>query len=480
MRARIWRLARTAASLLRPSTIVMIARGALYIATGGWLLAVRPKLNAGVVGGTVRLVLFSIRYVVFWSIVWVAIWQLAPTVLVGSRAGLQTLFQMLPATIVAVLVLVLGSVFVIAQLATTTWGTRTPVMISLDERIVETIARPLLLLVGCLLLSGQVPDSGEPAAALTAAVAVLVAATIRMLIVAAMVAPAIVQTYTAPRSFPQLVVEDLDREYEGRQLELVVFRGPMLGEMLKLTLRRGDSVATRSTLEAIADFQAVYLRFRAVDPAIRDYVIDNGSTRSGWLAEDLTLGLVAAGEEGLRLGGVAGDLNMIARVLAALADEFDAAGDADDAIECIEALTMLSTAHAQVSATATNVFSEPVGQLAWLEAEAERRDSGPVATRALTNWTLGASYARYHLGAGQHPLQPRSIRAFGLAPPWLDALALIFDSEWQREWSNMLPDDPRWLVEEIQTAARDHAKHHKIAPPDLSAYSARGRRRRAQ
>jgi len=193
------------------------------------------------------------------------------------------------------------------------------------------------------------------------------------LFVATAITPSIVQQFTLPRAFPQLVVEDLDREYEGGQLELVVFRGPMLGEMLRMALRRGDSLSVQTTLEAIGDYQRAYLRARAREPGIRTFVTEGGATRAGWLAADLCPALVSAGEDALRLGGAGHDLNEIARVLAAMGSAFDAVGDTDDVSECIDALTSLATTHTQVSAATLNIFAEPVGQLAWLEGDAEQR-----------------------------------------------------------------------------------------------------------
>jgi hypothetical protein len=153
-----------------------------------------------------------------------------------------------------VLVLVLGAAFVIAQVVTSTWGTRAPLMIALDPRLVGVLAPPLLILVASLLLAGQVPDEGAPSNAVTAVAAVLVGATIRMLVTAAVSVPTNIQQYIGPRAFAQFVVADVRRECDGGALGLVVFRTGLLAEMLRMALRRGDSVAVSATLEAIGDF----------------------------------------------------------------------------------------------------------------------------------------------------------------------------------------------------------------------------------
>src|SRR3954469_6303383 len=82
-----------------------------FMALGGFLL-LEPSRRGGTRGVLLRLILGVARFCVFWALVWVVIWRVNPTLLVGSRSGLQTVFQVLPATTVALLVLVLGSLFV--------------------------------------------------------------------------------------------------------------------------------------------------------------------------------------------------------------------------------------------------------------------------------------------------------------------------------------------------------------------------------
>jgi hypothetical protein len=448
---------------------------AFFFVAGGWLLVVRPQLNAGPAGVITRVALFVLRYLIFWAGLWLVVWLIDPGLLVGSRTGLQTLFQVLPPTVVAVLVLILGAVFVIAQVVTSTWGTRAPVMITLDQQVVFVVARPLLILMASLLLSGQVPDEGSPSAAVTAAAAVIVLATIRMLVIAATSFPASIQKYIGPRTFAQFVVSNVRRECDGGALGLVVFRTGLLAEMLRMALRRGDSVAVSSTLEAIADFQASYLASRENQPALRDFRTEDGSVREGWLASDLQRGLVAAGEEALRVGASADDGNAICRTMARLADQFDNAGEFPDALRCIDDLTELATNYLQISISGTtNLFTEPVFQLAWVEANAEDRSHRDTASYALAGWALGAAYARYHLQRELHPMRPRSIQVFGPHPPWEETIALVArDGDWQQRWVNKL-SEPGSLVQvmaEIMSAAQQHAEQHgrprpSFLPPD--------------
>lgn len=444
---------------------------AFFMCTGGWLFVVRPSLSAGPVGVIMRATLFVVRYLVFWALVWLLIWSIAPHLLVGSRTGLQTLFQVLPPTVVAILVLLLGAVFVIAQVVTTTWGTRAPVMITLDEQIVFGLARPLMILVTCLLVSGQVPDEGAPSTAVTAAATVIVLATVRMLVIAATSFPAGIQKYIGPRTFAQFVVANVGRECDGGALGLVVFRTGLLSEMLRIALRRGDSVAISSTLEAIGNFQSAYLESRKTRPELRVFRTEDGSVREGWLAKDLQRGLVTAGEEALRLGSSGDDGNSVCRTLGTITDRFDEAGDAPDAAACMDGLTELATNYLQIGPNATNLYTEPVFQLARLEANAEGREHTGAAAHALAGWALGAAYARYHLGRDLHPMQPRSIEVFGPHPPWEEALGLIAgDRDWQQRWVNKLsdPDNLVQVITEILRAADDHAKHHGLPKPNLA------------
>lgn len=184
--------------------------GLLFVVTGGWVLVAFPRLNASARGIVIRLALSVWRYTLTWATVWALLWWQAPTLLVGSRAGAQTVLQVLPAVIVAILVLALGSLFVIAQTAVATWGTRSPVMLMLDEDVSTSVSRPLVLAVAALLVAGQVPDSGSPPAALTAALGALMLAAATLILWVTVITPAVLQRYTLPRGFPQHVVEQLD------------------------------------------------------------------------------------------------------------------------------------------------------------------------------------------------------------------------------------------------------------------------------
>lgn len=316
---------------------------------GGWLMG-REGWSSGYRGATLRLVLFVVRYLVTWTIAMFVIWMTEPHLLVASRAGVETALGVLPATIVAVLVLLLGSVAVLAQMAAAAWGTRAPLVLTLDDRLQNAVLRPLLLVVVVLLLAGQVPDApSEPSDLLTATIAALLLATIWMTL-RSTVLPAVVVQAIAPRSFPQLVLAPIDRELGDGSTGLVVLRGPLLGEMLRVSLTREDSVAVRATLEAMVNFQAKYLLALTERDEIRAHQdAVEGVDRESWLASDLTLGLVNAAERALRDIASAEDTNAISNTLAALAYNFIEARQYGDAMIAVDGLINLGTsAHASI------------------------------------------------------------------------------------------------------------------------------------
>lgn len=288
-------------------TVLTYATGIARLVLGGWLLLI-PGLRSGGAGVLVRIGVFIAVYLAFWGGIWwlqwrglAGWWEGSATWFVESRTGMETALQVLPATIVALLVFVLGAIFVVAQLAITAYGQRAAVLLGLDEDIQTAVVRPLLLAAAALLLAGQVPDVGTPTPIATAAVATCVLATIALFFRAALVLVGLLGRYTGPRSFSQYAVEPVYNELADGATGLVVLRGPLLGEALKAALRRGDSVAVQATLEAIMDMQAAYLSAVQVRPNVRRHSVEDGSRRDNWLAEDLTHALVGAGEDALKI-----------------------------------------------------------------------------------------------------------------------------------------------------------------------------------
>src|SRR3954452_16438080 len=127
-----------------------MGRALWYLGLGGFLL-LSPRLNSGGSGVLLRWLLFILRTLVAWTLVWLFTLWAAPGWLTSSRAGMQTALQVLPATAVALLVLVLGSLYAVVQVALSNWGSRAPVMLMFDEYVGAAVIRPLLLVAATLL-----------------------------------------------------------------------------------------------------------------------------------------------------------------------------------------------------------------------------------------------------------------------------------------------------------------------------------------
>lgn len=111
---------------------------------------------------------------------------------------------------------------------------------------------------------------------MTAAVAALILASARLFVFVVSLVVGLLQRYTLPRGFPRFVISELERELETGALGLVVLRGPMLGEMARISLQRGDSVAFRSTLEAVDDFGGQVVEAAIENPELRTFTTDDG------------------------------------------------------------------------------------------------------------------------------------------------------------------------------------------------------------
>ncbi|UUY02190.1 hypothetical protein LRS13_15885 [Svornostia abyssi] len=260
-----------------------------------------------------------------------------------------------------------------------------------------------------------------------------------------------------PRGFPQYVVEDIDRELAGGKTGLVVFRLPLLGEMLRLSLRRGDSVATRCIVEALSDARASYIARVAERPGLAEHRTEDGQRR-GWFVDDHVSMLVNAADDGLTLGIPSFDLNLFARSLSGLAAELIEAGQYEDLPDIIDGLVSQGTTTQQVGQGYINHFSEPIGQLAFLEEKAERAGQTDVAAYALAGWALTQTYPRFHLELDRYAMWDRSIEAMGPHPPWEGAERCIRSQDWQWKWANKQYLGPDPVVVAIADAKQAHRR----------------------
>jgi hypothetical protein len=96
--------------------------------------------------------------------------------------------------------------------------------------------------------------------------------------------------YTAPLSFSDLVVEDVESHLEIGAVSLVRWKVPMFEEMAKLAIRRGDSAAVSAALQGMGGITSAYVRASSVNPAARGMPFPNDDppyTFFAWLGDDL-------------------------------------------------------------------------------------------------------------------------------------------------------------------------------------------------
>jgi hypothetical protein len=393
---------------------------------------------------------------VFWGLIWALTAKLIPAWFTTSAAGLQTALQVLPAIIVALLVLILGSVAVIAQMSSATWGTRAPILLSSDEHVQGLILRPLLLLIAGLLLAGQVPSGGhDPSDAVTAAAGVLALATIVVSVRAATYLPAVPIQALAPRNFALRVLDRVQEELRYGETGMVVFKVGLLSEAVRASLRREDNIGTLAMLEAMRDLHAAYLGALAERPEIRFHQLDEpGSQRDGWMVEDLTSGLVQAGDQALRDFASPEILDQISLTLAAIAEKSIDAGEVADADRVVDAFIRLGTAPNQITpGGAINLHGQPPEKLAETSGRAGHAGYHDLAVKSLAGWALVTAYPYFHFGfEGEHPTWRHCLELLGEAPPWDEAAELVCSEEWMSHWANQQHAGPLPVVEVILMA----------------------------
>ncbi len=170
------------------------------------------------------------------------------------------MFLVIPAAVIALLVLILGSILVVAQQTMTAYGTRAALMLAGDTRAQGSIARALLISVAAVLLAGQLPEHGRPAPSITAGAATLALATAFSILVVARQLTVILLRYTAPVAFAAAVLEGVESTLARGKTSRIVFRVPLFGEMMKSCIRRGDSIGTTVAVDGLIRFTQAYIR----------------------------------------------------------------------------------------------------------------------------------------------------------------------------------------------------------------------------
>lgn len=433
------------------------SRAAAHVVLGSPVIFIPVVRNrfAGRLSDPVGRAIFGLWvYIVFWAVVWGLTAWLIPRWFTDSAAGLQTALQVLPAVIVALLVLILGSIAVIAQMAASTWGTRAPVVLTLDQHLQELILRPLVLLVAVLLLAGQVPQ-GTPSDAVTAAVGVVALATIVISVRAATYLPVVPVQSLAPTNFGLQVLGGVQDELSAGRTGRVVFRVGLLGEALRSSIRREDNVAALAMLQAMRDLHSIYLAALAIRPEIRSHELDEpGESREGWMVRDLTSGLVQAGEQALRDFASTEVSDQINSTLAVIGQASIDAEETTDAEEVVDSFIRLGTTASQVTPGGfVNFQGMPPEELAGLSGRAGRAGYLELAVRGLAGWALVTAYPYFHFNIDRlHPTWRHCMELLGDDPPWEGAIELVTSEQWMSRWANQQHAGPLPVLEVILTA----------------------------
>lgn len=382
-------------------------------------------------------------YLVFWGLVWAAQWWVAPTWLVGSRSGLQTALQVLPAVVVAIFVLVLGSLFVLGQQAVALHGARAVLVLPFNRRVQAVVWRPLLITAAALLLSGQVPDHGDTAPAVTAAVATMILATIAVLAYSATSLVALYSEFTGPVVFGQQVLAGVQEHLERGKTGLVVFRAGLLTEMLGQAIARGDSTAIAAALHGIDYLHEAYIAASEKNPDARRHTYDDGTAVQAWLAYEVPQGMVAAALDGLAASRASEeDVIAIVDTIERIGERAARSKHSQEFEAALESLCMIATCVQQVQPSgAINHPGRTLTDLAQLEREAEQAGETTGAAGALASMMLVLSYVEAQFGQ-EHRGFDSAVRLLGDDPPYDEATGILRSQEWLDRWVNKLPPGP--------------------------------------
>jgi hypothetical protein len=400
------------------------------------------------------------RYLFWLLAIWGVQWWLCPTWLVSSRAGLQTLFQVIPAVIVAILVFVLGALFVIGQQVLTAYSSRAALLLIHGTALRGAVIRPLVITLAAVLLAGQVPDGGQPSHAVTAAAATLVLATVLVVRSSGVVLLAAFTEYTSPVNFVKAVLDHVDLYLEQGVPQMVRFRVVLLGDMARLAIRRGDSASLKAATGGLIDFQDIYIAVGQEIPQARTYAYDDHE-QEGWLGEELSEALGTSMDEVLAGPGSEADFEKVANALNHAALRFTVTGFETEAVWMADALASSAVSVHQVTPSGTvNMQAKASPGLAEMERSAETQGIHDLAVTALANWCLVQSYAATQFGLDVHPRWNEDLQLLGDDPPWWDAGELIMSDEFTSRWFNKMPAGPSAVIAALLASVERHAQQH--------------------
>jgi hypothetical protein len=403
----------------------------------------------------VHLIVYTLLVTAGWLLVWAFQWRLNPHWLVDSRAGMSTLLQVVPATVIALFVLVLGSVLVVGQLTVESYGPRAAALLVNDPRLRGLVVRALLVVPPALVLTGQVPDSGRPSdAGAAAASTIVLILTFDLILAAAAQLPATLLQYTAPQHFRDLVVADAEDDLRFGSTGFAAQAVSTMGDMLIRGVGRRDSAAVAAAVTGLRKLRTAALE--APESSL-DHRAQDAVGNDDWLGRELCGALLGAAEESLRRGGPGDDLDAVSSELQAAASACVRRGRTPDARLLLRGIAELGArSRGSGGPGEVTLYAPPAEGLARVEADAEQCGARQLAADALAGWILVTSYAQQLFGPSRHPLWETSICDLGPEPPWEEARTIITSNEWKRRWASRLPSGVDSVLGTVGAARETH------------------------
>lgn len=253
------------------------------------------------------------------GLLWLFQMNVTPTLLVSSSSGLSTMLQVVAAVIVALYVMILGSLFVIAQMATASYGGRTVPLLLLEPRVQYQLARALFLAIAAVLLSGKAPAGHAPSHALTAGVATIALATASLLPLSAFALSSLAITVVDARGLiDRLVLQELHEELWQRRLSRVDLKLDAVRDIARTGLQRRDRETLHAAVSGLLAIQAVW--YDAGSPKPNDEL--------PWVSERVATFLAGTAVDAIELGA---PTRMVDRVFAGIdAGQAAAEGNGDE------------------------------------------------------------------------------------------------------------------------------------------------------
>jgi hypothetical protein len=313
-------------------------------------------------------------------------------------------------------------------------------MLPADLEVSSLVARPLFVTIAAVLLAGQVPDVGEPDNTVTAAAATLALMTVAIIRHSVPALGLLSISYSGQVSFGDKVVHNVEEHIREDATSVVKWRVPILGDMLRQGVRRGDSTSIGGAIRALRLFLAAYIAATRDNPDARIYTFPDGHETVGWFGYDLALVMRAGAEDTMTNVTAEEDMDVVGRAMGEFAVEFVQAGYVEEVIYMIDALVGAGVSiHQLTPSGAVSVFTKATAGLARVEKAAEEDDDYDLAAKALAGWAVVTGYQALHFGLDPPPRLVSDVADMGPEPPWYPAADVIMDEKFLIRWGNKLP-----------------------------------------